>query len=235
MNTILKQIQESLRKQSNSEIQTSEKRFFKEEIKVYGVKTPNVIKIAKANNKLILSMEKNQVFDLCEDLWKSGYMEEAFIACHFSYLIHKQYKPEDFNIFESWINKYVTNWATCDTFCNHTIGTFIEMYPQYLINLKNWAKSENRWVLRTSAVSLIVPAKRGKFLKDVFEIADILLINKDDLVQKGYGWMLKSASQAYQKEVFDYIMKNKSVMPRTALRYAIEKMPKDLKVRAMQK
>jgi len=72
-------------------------------------------------------------------------------------------------------------------------------------------------------------------LKDIFEIAGILLVDKDDLVQKGYGWMLKAASQAYQKEVFDFVMKNKATMPRTALRYAIEKMPQEMKVEAMKK
>jgi 3-methyladenine DNA glycosylase AlkD len=55
------------------------------------------------------------------------------------------------------------------------------------------------------------------------------------MVQKGYGWMLKVASQAHEKKVFDYVMKNKKVMPRTALRYAIEKMPKSLKDKAMAK
>jgi 3-methyladenine DNA glycosylase AlkD len=109
------------------------------------------------------------------------------------------------------------------------------MYPKYLENLKKWARSENRWVKRASAVTLIIPARHGKFLKDIFEIADILLVDSDDLVQKGYGWMLKSASQAHQKEVFEYVMKNKNKMPRTALRYAIEKMPENLKVRAMAK
>jgi 3-methyladenine DNA glycosylase AlkD len=88
---------------------------------------------------------------------------------------------------------------------------------------------------RGAAVTLIIPAKKGLFLKDIFEIADILLLDQDDLVQKGYGWMLKVASQARQKEVFDYIMKNKNVMPRTALRYAIEKMPENLKKKAMEK
>jgi len=82
---------------------------------------------------------------------------------------------------------------------------------------------------------LIIPARKGLFLEDVFEIADILLLDKDDLVQKGYGWMLKAASEAHQKEVFNYVMANKSVMPRTALRYAIEKMPADLKAEAMKK
>jgi len=55
------------------------------------------------------------------------------------------------------------------------------------------------------------------------------------LVQKGYGWMLKEASRNNRKEVFDYVMKNKKIMPRTALRYAIEKMPKELKIEAMAK
>jgi 3-methyladenine DNA glycosylase AlkD len=74
----------------------------------------------------------------------------------------------------------------------------------------------------------------GKFLNDVFEIANRLLKDEDDLVRKGYGWMLKAASQAHLKEVFNYIMKNKKDMPRTALRYSIEKMPLDLKAEAMK-
>lgn len=109
------------------------------------------------------------------------------------------------------------------------------MYPEYLSGLKKWSLSKNRWVKRASAVSLIVPAKKGKFLKDIFEIADILHSDGDDMVQKGYGWMLKVASQAHQKEVFDYVMSKKTTMPRTALRYAIEKMPPELKAKAMAK
>jgi 3-methyladenine DNA glycosylase AlkD len=73
------------------------------------------------------------------------------------------------------------------------------------------------------------------FLNDIFEIANTLLTDKHDLVQKGYGWMLKAASQAQEKEVFDFVMSKKSIMPRTALRYAIEKMPPELKSRAMEK
>jgi 3-methyladenine DNA glycosylase AlkD len=80
-----------------------------------------------------------------------------------------------------------------------------------------------------------MPAKRGKFLSDIFHIADSLLQDKDDLVQKGYGWMLKEASIEHQEAVLDYIIRNKTLMPRTALRYAIERMPKDLKQKAMAK
>lgn len=235
MENILKIIREELKNNSDEKTLASSQRFFKETIKSYGVKVPVVNKISKEFYKLIDPGTKTIIFELCESLWQSGYWEESIIACNWSYTIHKEYKPEDFQIFERWINRYVDNWASCDTLCNHTVGEFIEMYPGYLAKLKDFAKSDNRWMRRAAAVSLIVPARKGKFMDDIFEIADILLLDQEDLVQKGYGWMLKVASQANRDKVFEYVIKNKDVMPRTALRYAIEKMPADLKSKAMKK
>jgi 3-methyladenine DNA glycosylase AlkD len=235
MNTIITEIRQELQRNSDPHVKAASQKFFKEEIKAYGVKTALVTKIAKTHDKEFLAMDKREAFALCEELWKSGYMEDALVACHFSYLLRKNYEKADFKVFEKWVNNYVSNWASCDTLCNHTIGSFVETYPEYLESLKKWARSENRWKKRASAVTLILPARHGKFLKDVFEIADILLLDKDDLVQKGYGWMLKATSEAHQEEVFEYVMKNKEKMPRTALRYAIEKMPENLKIKAMAK
>lgn len=82
-------------------------------------------------------------------------------------------------------------------------------------------------------MSLINPVRQGKLLKDVFDIADRLLEDADDMVQKGYGWLLKEASRCHQAEVLRYVIQNKKRMPRTALRYAIELMPKDLRQKAM--
>jgi 3-methyladenine DNA glycosylase AlkD len=80
-----------------------------------------------------------------------------------------------------------------------------------------------------------VPAKRGKYLNESLEIANLLLSDSDDMVQKGYGWLLKETSRKHTGEVFAYVMREKGAMPRTALRYAIELMPKDLKAEAMKK
>ncbi|MDP1745176.1 MAG: DNA alkylation repair protein [Bacteroidota bacterium] len=235
MKNIVDEIRVELKKNIDKKTQATSQHFFKEKIKCYGVKMPVVSKISKEFFKRIKSETKSEIVDLCESLWQSGYIEEAFIACNWSYYIRKEYKPGDFKIFRKWINEHVNNWATCDTLCNHTVGQFIEMYPEYLVKLKDFAKSDNRWMRRASAVTLIIPARKGKFLKDILEIADILLLDKDDLVQKGYGWMLKAASQAHQQEIFEYVVRNKANMPRTALRYAIEKMPEDLKKIAMKK
>jgi 3-methyladenine DNA glycosylase AlkD len=233
MSSIINKIRQELKRIGDEKIKKSAQRFFKETIKFYGVKNPVAEKIGKERFQSIKDRKKTDIFDLCEELWRSGYMEESIIACHWSYYVRKEYEPKDFKIFEKWVQTYVDNWASCDTLCNHTVGAFVEMYPDHVSKLKTWALSKNRWMRRAASVSLIVPAKQGEFLKDILEIADTLLLDNDDLVQKGYGWMLKAAANNHQKEIFGFIIKNKSIMPRTALRYAIEKMPPELKVKAM--
>ncbi len=232
---IIFQIREELTTNCDEKTKTSTLHFFKEKIAFYGVASATVHNISKTYYKKIAHLSKADIFNLCDQLWQSGMIEESFIACHWSYNQHTNFVSEDYYRFQQWVEKYVSNWASCDTICNHTIGECIERYPEHIADLKKCALSENRWMRRAAAVTLIIPARRGKFLDDIFEIADRLLLDKDDLVQKGYGWMLKAASEAHQQEVFDYVLKNKTVMPRTALRYAIEKMPKEMKMIAMKK
>ncbi len=232
---LLYTIRKELEQQADEKTGSTSRSFFKEPVALYGLRTPIVNQIARKYFPEIKHLGKQEVFSLCEELLMSDYMEEAVIAFDWSYRLYDQYEPGDFTLFENWLNQYVNNWAKCDTLCNHTIGAFIERYPEFIKNLKRWAKSENRWLRRASAVTLILPARQGKFLEDIFEIADILLQDKDDLVQKGYGWMLKEASREHLQEVFDYVVRNKETMPRTALRYAIEKMPQDLRLLAMAK
>ncbi len=232
---LIQEIRQALSNSIDEKTRESGKRFFKEEIKLYGVKTAAVNQLAKQTWKEIKHLPKPIIFQHCEELWRSAYLEETFIACHWAYELRKDYESQDFDIFERWVNLYVNNWASCDSLCNHTVGTLIEMYPHLLPHLIDWTGSDNRWVRRAAAVSLIIPARRGKFLGEVFEIANRLLLDRDDLVQKGYGWMLKAASEAHQTDVFAYVIQHKQHMPRTALRYAIEKMPAELRAAAMKK
>lgn len=215
--------------------QAQAQRFFKEAIKVYGLKAGEVRKIGKKYFSQIKHLTKQEILALCEHLWQSGYNEEAGIACEWANSINKNYAAEDLAVFERWIDTYVTNWAACDTLCNHPVGTLVTMYPEQITTLKSWTPSVNRWKRRAAAVSLIIPARNGLFLNDIFEIADSLLTDTDDLVQKGYGWMLKAAAEAHMQAVFEFVTARKDRMPRTALRYAIEKMPPAMRKQAMAK
>ncbi|MFA6736231.1 MAG: DNA alkylation repair protein [Saccharofermentanales bacterium] len=235
MSDIIEQVRRELIINSDGTAKESGKRFFKEEVRSYGVKTMTVSRIAKQAFKIIEKLSKREIFDLCEQLWISGILEESFIACNWAYTLRRQYTEDDFILFERWVASYVTNWATCDTFCNHTIGAFLEMYPVHIEKLKDWTRSKNRWVRRASAVSFIIPARKGLFKDDIFKIADILLMDADDLVQKGYGWMLKSLCAKYEDDVYLYVLGKRDIMPRTALRYAIEKMPEARKKEAMKR
>jgi 3-methyladenine DNA glycosylase AlkD len=231
MNPLLFQVRDTLQKQSNPEVLKNGQRFFKESIISYGVKIPVVREIAKTFSPDKFS--KTEVWGLCEALWSSGNMEESIVACHWSFKFRKKYTEEDFEVFKKWVNLYVNNWASCDTLCNNTIGTLLEMYPFLVKELLSWTSSPNRWMRRAAAVSLILPARKGLFFSTNLEIAETLLLDQDDLVQKGYGWLLKVASAKHPTEVFEFVMDKKDIMPRTALRYAIEKLPNDFKKQAM--
>ena len=112
---------------------------------------------------------------------------------------------------------------------------FKNIFPMEINFLNNRICQITYPIPYTCLLSFIVEIGKGFFLPDIFEISDLLLTDKDDLVRKGYGWMLKEASKSHLQEVFDYVMKNKKEMPRTSLRYAIEKFPPDLRAEAMKK
>jgi len=239
MKQILKNIRLALTNLADERVHENTKRLFKDnphqKIRFLGIKPDVVRRVAKEQFAAVKDMSKEEVFSLCESLWQSNYFEETSIACEWVYRFRRDFKPSDFTIFESWVERYITNWASCDSFCTHTVGTFLEMYPRHITKLKQWAKSSNLWMRRAAAVSLIVPARKKLFHKEVLDIATILLHDDEDLVQKGYGWMLKAASESNQDAVFQFVIKHKATMPRTALRYAIEKMPQHLKKEAMAK
>jgi 3-methyladenine DNA glycosylase AlkD len=235
MNQLIQCIRTELTASADEKTKASFQRFFKEAVTYYGVKTGIVEKIAKKYWSEAKCLSKGEVFALCEELYRSGYTEEAFVVSNWLPNLMDVLEPKDMAVFKCWIERYVTNWAECDSLCNHTVGGLVEKYPMCVAELKSWALSSNRWLKRAAAVSLIIPAKQGAFLQDALEISDTLLLDGDDIVQKGYGWLLKEESRKHQKEIFNYVVQHRKEMPRTALRYAIELMPKELKTEAMKK
>jgi len=235
VNSIADRIRTVLREKADKKTLASSQRFFKEPIKCYGVNIQHCTRIARQFWPEVKTLKKDEIYKLCEQLFSSDYSEEAHIVSSWLPEMIELTDENDWYIFQRWIEKYINNWAKCDSFCNHTMGDYLMKFPEFVEELKDWASSENRWVKRAAAVSLIIPARKGYFLNDIFEISDRLMSDKDDMVRKGYGWLLKSASEAYQKEVYEYVLKNREKMPRTALRYAIEKMPEDMRKEAMKR
>jgi 3-methyladenine DNA glycosylase AlkD len=210
-------------------------RFFKEPIDVYGVRTPDARRIHKEYFNKVKHLPKRDIFEICELLHKGPKYEDHGIAFSWAGRLVKKLEPADFAILERWLTNYVSNWAACDTFCGGAVGEFLLRFPEFLPRVRGWAKSKNRWLRRASVVALIPAAKREKYLDRAFATANDLLEDPDDMVQKGYGWLLKEVANKRAEDVLDFVLKRKARMPRTALRYAIEKMPSAWKKRAMAK
>jgi len=210
--------------------------YFKMDVSNYlGVRLPVVRKIANKHFKAISQLDIDEILNICDELLKTKIYEHKVIAFHWSYKCKKQFQSKHFKIFESWLKTHVDDWSDCDDLCTHSFGFFIYTFPEFIAKVKRWRVSKNRWLRRASAVVLIYSGKRGEHLGEILETASTLLKDDDDLVLKGYGWMLKETSKSFEKEVFEYVMDNKIEMPRTALRYAIEKMSPEYKKAAMKK
>jgi 3-methyladenine DNA glycosylase AlkD len=203
--------------------------------RVLGVRTPVVREIAARYFRQIKSLDIDSVLDLCEALLETRLCEHRTIAFDWSFRLRNQYQPEYFAVLERWLEEYVDDWSSCDDLCCHALGDFVLRYPEFVSRVKAWSHSKSRWLRRASAVTFIYGARRGQSLEHVLAVADALLTDPEDIVQKAYGWALKVASKTHQEEIFAYVMRNKSAMPRTALRYAIAKMPDELRREAMKK
>jgi 3-methyladenine DNA glycosylase AlkD len=203
------------------------------------VNVVDVPMVRKVSSKLYQELRTKGIRDIdsilsiCKALLQQWTWEYRTIAFDWSFRIRKQFTSHHFRTFEDWTKLYLSTWGSVDDFCTHTMGSFFYVFTEYAHHVKQWASSDNPWIRRAAAVSLIYGLRRGSHIDYIFDVADAMLTDPRKYVQNGYGWMLKEATKYFQDEVFDYVMRNKPIMPRRALRYAIEKMPKTLKSKAM--
>jgi 3-methyladenine DNA glycosylase AlkD len=129
---------------------------------------------------------------------------------------------------ESWlIADRCANWASCDAMCGTVIAPLLLRYPELVPDLTRWASSDCLWLRRASAVSLTPLARRGLHIDDAFQVCAALLGDKEDLVHKAVGWLLREAGKSDPRRLESFLLINGPRIPRTAVRYALERFPAD--------
>jgi len=121
---------------------------------------------------------------------------------------------------------YVNNWDLVDQSAPHILGSYLYMYQRtkVLAFLKQFAISKNLWVRRVAMLATFYGIQKFKLLDEAFAIAEMLLRDEHDLIQKAVGWMLREAGKRDEKRLKVFLNIHASGMPRTALRYAIERL-----------
>ena len=151
-------------------------------------------------------------------------MEDGLLACYIYQRFMKHCGKAEFALFESWIDNYVSNWAHCDSIAPTLLAACIANEPALMRQLTKWTKSSNRWKRRAAAVALLREGKAGRNTEFLFAIADQLIDDSDEMVQKGVGWLLKETYPKQPRLCMEFIIPRLDRMPRLMVRYAAEKM-----------
>jgi len=219
---LLKELQEAGNKSQAEILQ----RFFKTGKGEYGegdiflgIKVPIQRAIAKKNQGL--NMPKIQ------ELLSSKIHEHRLVGL---LILVEKFKKSDErergNIFNFYLKntKNINNWDLVDLSAPNIVGKFlIDKKKDILYEL---AISKNLWEKRIAMISTYSFIKRQEF-NDSLKIAEILLNDSHDLIHKAVGWMLREIGKKDEKVLEDFLAKYYTKMPRTMLRYSIEKFPEE--------
>jgi 3-methyladenine DNA glycosylase AlkD len=192
----------------------------------WGVRSADLKTIEQMVYRELKRMTPTERNKYCNKLWKRGKLEEGALVCHVYRKFASQCGTCEFKLFESWIDRYVNNWAHCDGVSSWLIAACVEIEPALKADLLGWTASRNRWKRRAAAVSLLQEAKKGRSSAEIFGISKDLVHDKDVMVQKGVGWLLKEAYPKRSEAVVEFLAESEP--PRLVVRYAAEKMsPRD--------
>jgi len=218
----LENLKKELKNKSSAKRAKNSQRFFKTGPGEYGegdvflgITVPEIRKIANKFFRLKLQ-------DI-EELLKSKFHEERLVSL---LILVVKFKKGDENarkkIYEFYLKnlEFVNNWDLVDSSAEQVIGDYLLKRNKNI--LARLAKSKNLWERRIAIVATFRFIKNNKFF-DTFKISKILLRDEHDLIHKAVGWMLREVGNRSLESEEEFLKKHYKKMPRTMLRYAIEK------------
>ncbi len=156
------------------------------------------------------------------------YLEVKSVGIELVARYRRQFTPKRLPVWKGWLTaNYSANWATTDAICGYLIGPLLVEYPALAARMTAWSRDANLWVRRAAIVSLIPSVRKGLALDLTYDIAARLHRDREDLIQKAVGWVLREAGKADAARLERYLRAQAPSIPRTTLRYAIERFPPD--------
>lgn len=184
-----------------------------------GIKVPVTRSIAK-------KYYKNTSLEEIELLIKNPYHEVRLLALLLMVFLYQKTdkKNEIINLYLNNV-QYINNWDLVDLSCPRLLGHYIHSTNKKEI-IYRLADSKHLWSERISIVSQYYLIKQGDFSL-ILELAEKFITHKHDLMHKAVGWMLREMGKVDESPLYDFLDKHYNVMPRTMLRYSIEKIPEE--------
>ena len=227
MKQITKTITSELQALSNAEKREIFPRFFKagkgeygEGDRFLGVTVPNVRAIAKQHKDIALA----EIQELIQSEWHEVRLCALLIMVEKSKKKDEALRQQLFDFYLSQTDR-INNWDLVDLSCRFIVGEYLLDKSRDI--LYQLAQSSLLWDNRIAIVSTYAFIRKGQ-LEDTYALSDLMMQHPHDLMHKAIGWMLREAGKRNPERLYDYVMSHRADMPRTMLRYAIEKFsPKE--------
>lgn len=221
---IVQEIRARLRKLGNKHRASISQRFFKTDPGEYGegdiflgIRGPELRKLPKEYQAITLT-EALQIL-------QSPIHEERLLALLILIRVYVRgdgrFKEKIYNLYLK-NSRYINNWDLVDTSAEHIVGAFLmDKGKKPLYEL---AQSKDLWERRIAIMATFHFIKGGQFT-ETLKIARMLLSDEEDLIQKAVGWMLREVGKRHLATEEHFLTKHYQKMPRSMLRYAIERFP----------
>jgi 3-methyladenine DNA glycosylase AlkD len=218
-------IRRALKAGGSAERVTRVQRFFKEEVHSHGWRTADLRRAAVRWRREILEhFDLKFLVQVADNLFSGKVNEEKNAAVFLLENIIAKFGDEEFELLESWLPR-ISNWSDHDGLVHYLIAPMVAAKPARVSRVFRWAKSPNRWFRRAACVGLIQGTRRKMFFSEITSLSDLFLSDKDDMVQKGLGWLLRETAKADAKRAVPYLLRIRGRAPRLVLRTACETLP----------
>ena len=222
MKQITKTITSELQALSNAEKREIFPKFFKagkgeygEGDRFLGITVPNIRAIAKQYKNISL----NEIRELMQSEWHEVRLCALLIMVEKSKKKDEALRQQLFDLYLSQTDR-INNWDLVDLSCRFIIGEYLLDKSRDI--LYHLAQSPLLWDNRIAIVSTYAFIRKGQ-LEDTYALSDLMMHHPHDLMHKAIGWMLREAGKRDANRLYNYVMSHRADMPRTMLRYAIEK------------
>jgi len=162
---------------------------------------------------------------LADALMADPHLETKSVGIEVVARFRRTFTPGLLPKWKRWLAKNQSaNWATTDAICGYLIGPLVVAHPSLAPRVAAWARDRNMWVRRAAAVSLIPSVRRGVALGLAYDVARTLRDDREDLIHKATGWLLREVGKTDMPRLERFLRKEGRGLPRTTIRYAIERM-----------
>lgn len=217
-----------MRSRTDEKKAISYQRFFKEPVALFGIDTPTMRSIERDLFEDVAKVWTiRDAVSFCKTMIRDPHLEARGAGFQMVARFVDEAPPDLLPTIKRWLERSCGNWGLVDNLAPSVLGPLLGRHRELIPEVVEWTESPNLWVRRGATVAFVPLARKGKHLPAAYRIASRLFGDQEDLMHKAVGWLLREAGKTDMERLKRFLLKNGPEIPRTTVRYAIERFPKN--------